>query len=602
MAARRDEGWPRRGAAILAGLLGVAAVFGLDQTATGIAYAYQPPFTRFAPGALLFWLAHAVLLVPAGALLAFGLSPGLGEPLARGWRGLQGPAGPSTARLAAAVGLLAGAVALLGGRLVLRGQPLTDEELVLRFAGQILASGSLAVPVPEPELGFVKLFTYTTPDGRITSMDWPGGHLLYGLSVATGTGPLVFAALAGLGAGSVAAVAALRHGRALGLLGGGLMLLSPMGLTLSFTGHPHLASRSLLGVTLLLLLLAERRERLAPWAVAGFVWLLAFSCRPPEVAALTLPLALSYGARALARRGPGGAASRPALGLLLGAAPVVLAIVAYHEALSGTPWFLRMLPGHLGNGITLPDPWWSTRFGANLSYNLLLLSVWALGPLGVLLAVVGAPHDRLTRLLAAGLGLHLLLALAHENAGIHAVGPIHYSEALVVVILLAVAGLERLARLARAHGIPRRSGALAVLGILVVGLGLFDIHTVGQLRRQATIQLEVKRRVAAAVEAHGAERAFVVTPTFDHVWAQTASFRRVGTWVFHWPRPDPRGGDRIRYVVLDPPMEGVPLERLREADPSRAVFRIRRDPMAPHGFRVVPVDSAGASAGRRPGG
>lgn len=582
---------------LIVGLVMVAAVFGLRGTATGLSYHYGPTFTSIAPGASLFWLAHAMLLVPGGGLIGYGLAPHLGEPLSRAWRWLGVAGASSRRRTALAVGLLAFLVAGLGNMAVLRGQPLTDEELTLRFGGEVLASGALAVPVPQPAEGFVPLFTYSTPDGRITSMGWSGDHLFYGLAVATGLDHWLFAILAGIGAAALVGIGSLRHNLGLGLLGGGLMLLSPMGLTLSFTEHPHLASRCLLAATLWLLMEAERRKRWGWWLGSGVVWALAFSCRPPEVTALTLPLAVWLVVRAIVRRREEPPDWRPLVGIALGVAPVLAAVVAHHLVLSGTPWPLRMLPGHHGNDI--PAGTFGHRFDSNLAYNLLMLSVWALGPLGVLLAIVGAGWDRWTRLLSAGLALDLGLALLHGNSGIHAVGPIHYSEALVVVIILSLAGIERLAEAARAHRIGLRSPAMVVLGVWIVGLGLFDVHSAAQLRLQASIQTQVKQRVADAVHEAGAERALVLTPQFARVWYQEPAYRAVGTWVFHWPRPDPRGKDAIRYAVYESLPARSRLRELGALDPSRSLFWLALDPRAPLGFRVEPLrgDSAPGEKG-----
>jgi hypothetical protein len=223
------------------------------------------------------------------------------------------------------------------------------------------------------------------------------------------------------------------------------------------------------------------------------------------------------------------------------------------------------------------------RFGSNSAFNLLRLGVWFAGPLGVLLVALGVTTDRLTRALGLGILSVLLIGLAHDNYGLHAVGPIHFSECAVPLTLLAVHGLARLTRRARELGLqPSFPVGIAVATLVVVN-GCFNaVHAVA-LHAQARIQGDFYAQVEREVPLTSRPAVVLALPFF-YVWRTNADAEARGTWVMDWRRPDPDFSDDLMFLRDAP---GV-VDSVRAAFPGRPVFRFeRQSPGAP--VRVVPV-------------
>jgi hypothetical protein len=344
---------------------------------------------------------------------------------------------------------------------------------------------------------------------------------------------------------------------------------SPMALMLSFTTHAHLASRALLALAIVGYWLATQRGTLGAWSLAGFAFGLAFLCRPFEIAFFSAPMLVWAVVQSILSRFP---YSRALPGLLLGALLPIFLMLAHAYAVTGHPLLPpRLTETHDVQAVTL----W-VRFGSNLAYNLLMLAVWFLGPLGLILVSAGVLTDTFTRLLGLGVVTDLLLALFHTNLGIHTVGPIHYSECAVPLTVIAVHGLANLVRGARAHAFDPRALACAFLLAIVVGLGIFNAGHAFGLRDQARVQREIYEWIALGVERSGAGRAVVLAPQFAEIWSRVPWMREVGTWVFEWRRPRLDLSERILIVHDRPGVE----DWLRERMPDRRLFRISvRDAM-----------------------
>jgi hypothetical protein len=206
------------------------------------------------------------------------------------------------------------------------------------------------------------------------------------------------------------------------------------------------------------------------------------------------------------------------------------------------------------------------RFGTNTGYNLLMLSVWFLGPLGIALVAAGVLVDRFTKLLGLGVLSVLLLGLLHDDHGIHAVGPIHYSECAVPLTFISVAGLKRLADWLRNHGLDTRAPTCCVLLATLVGLGTFNLWNSLALREQAQIQ----HGVYGFLEASGIGNAVVLGDQFAQTWSQIPEYQSVGSWVFEWRPPRPDFSDDILIFHAS---KGAKRE-LAAAFPDRTLFRL----------------------------
>jgi hypothetical protein len=243
------------------------------------------------------------------------------------------------------------------------------------------------------------------------------------------TGNWVFAVLAAVPVACVAWVVATRVSASWGVVAALVLFTSPMGLALSMTTHGHLGSRALLALLFALLVHAEAKPTLRLGLLAGVVLGLAAWTRLFEAAFLTVPFVVAESWRAVKE---GGSRRQFVLGALV-TSVVLVALFLLHAHVVTGGW---MPPRMSAGAVAAPQAdvsWWK-RFGGNTSVNVLRLVVWFGGPLGAGLCLVGALVDRFTRLLALSVVSVLALGAFHDNTGIHAVGPIHYSECVVPLV------------------------------------------------------------------------------------------------------------------------------------------------------------------------
>ncbi|MCK8497075.1 glycosyltransferase family 39 protein [Myxococcus fulvus] len=554
----------------------VAAFFGLGRTAPGLSISFRMPFSASSSGELYQWLGHALLLVPGGVLLGLALIPWVAPSAVRLWKRLDS----LDARERLTGGVLVGVVAFLAARIgrfvFLLDRPVTDDEQAARFGGQVLASGRFLVELTDPLEAFPTLYLYVK-DGMGSSFEWLGLQVAWALGELTGTGSLIFSLAAAVPAVAVAWVATRRLGPAWGAVGALLVLLSPMSALLSMTSHAHLLSRAALSVAVVFFVLAEERGG-RWWLGLGLMSGVSFLCRPFETLFFLAPFYLWVLWRLVRRELPVGACLG---GLVLGWMPALVAFLAFNHAVTGD----ALLPARVSMytfpaKLTQNDSSMLERFGANTSYNTLMLAVWFLGPVGLLLVGVGASWDRLTKLLLSSVLALLGLALFHDNHGIHSVGPIHYSECAPALALVAVHGLKRLVDVARRAQLPPATLMAGMLGALVVGLGIFDARNALALREQARIHETMESFLNDA----GLGRAVVLAPQYAVAWSQVPAFRKVGSFVLEWAPPHPSYESDL-IILRDG--EGF-ARKLRSRFPDRRFFRLLPG-KAPEPFRLEPI-------------
>jgi len=514
---------------------------------------------------LRFWLAHFVFAVPGFMLLALGLEPRLRATLQRTWRALDALSPRAWLGLSAAFAAVLVGVAVAGRSLFLLDLPITDDELAVDFGARILARGRLAVPVLQPDGSFTQIYTHRH-GGLVTSFDYPGVLLFRALSLATRLDSLLYAVASALNGVVVAAIAGRLLGRRGAWLAGLFWLCSPMVQTLSMTTHAHVASRLLLSVALYAYVaLCTGGEPRRCGILLGLATGAAFATRTPETVFIMMPVALHLLWRAARERGA-------ALRAVLSAVPPFLLFVglyaAYNDALSGV-WFL---PARFTAGATEFDPMEPqpllTRLGDNLGQNLMLLVVMGLGPLGALLAIMGIRRDGPTLTLGAALGSLLSLSLFHDNVGIHTVGPIHLSDCVPIVVVLAAVGTVRAFDTLSSLGLPRTPAAAALAAYAGGGLTLFTlVHGAGLQRQSAPHAI-----IRGAVRAAGAQDGVVIGESPAMLVRMRPEFAGTGSWVYRLPHPDPFLEQGPFYV--SPPRSDEALARLRARFPNRPFFRL----------------------------
>lgn len=508
-------------------------------------------FVFVGSGEGMLWLAHSLLLLPGLLLLAVGAAGPIGRILGRSGRAEEPLSAARRARprswpWVAGYTLLLFALAVLGREVLLLDLPISNDEYSVDFGGRMIAEGELSVPVPEAAEALPLYFTFER-QGRLSAMDFPGPLLASAGALRSGLGDLPYALLAALGGLAVVLAAGRLSGSPGAWIGGLLWLLSPMVWSLSLTTHAHLLSRTFVALAVLAYLHLSAseppRRPLATGAALGLCAGLAFLCRPFESAALLTPLGLHLLFRA---RNAAGGAPHPAragvLGALLGWAPAALAFALYNAAITGS-WYLpaRFAEGAASHTATHLGLW--ERLGMNLGWNLMMLGVWFLGPLGIAMVYLGLQRSPAPlRVLACGVALHLALALAHEDSGLHLVGPIHYSESAVHLTLLATAGAVRawrsLARSAAGRGLPAALGIAWLLALWIFGLSHARI-----LRWQAEIQQLLFDTVADIDRP-----SVVVAEPPGRLLQLRDDLAAVGTWVAELPSPDPFLRDEVLFV------------------------------------------------------
>ena len=527
---------------------------------------------------LRYWLAYLTLAMPGFALLAYGLAPLLRPRLAALWARYDALSPRGWWIRGAIFAALVLAIAVIGRRLFLLGLPITDDEYAVAFGARIVAHGHLTTPILQPDGAFTQLFTYRHA-GMVTSQDYPGAVLFAAAAIVTHLGSLLYALAAAATAVFVVASAGVVAGGRGRLLAAALWLVSPMAEALAMTTHAQLVSRCFIAgaIYFYLRFVVDRDARLRIGVGLGLCGGLAFLTRSAETAAYLLPVLVHLAIVVWRDR----AARRALLAAAAVAAAALVVYAWYNAGTTGTFY----LPARFGPGkyqvSNFPGHGPLYRLGSNAAANWMQLAIMALGPIGALLAGYGVRRSApWTVTLAASIGVAFALALAHDDAGIHSVGPIHYSEALPAVILLAVAGVLRLFAWLEHAQLPRLGVAAALAGLLVGAVGTQCLLQLAILREQASNLEFVLDTIASQVKTP----AVVIGPAPQLLIRSHPAMRTSGSWVMAWPTPDPDLTDPILYV--NPTHDPSALERLL---PGRHFYRVAyTDPHTP--IVVTPLD------------
>jgi hypothetical protein len=547
----------------VAGFL-ILVFFGLRVTAPGLRISFHPPLGASSPGEVYFWLGHALLLFPACCLLGYAFEPFLGPLLVR----LRAAVNSLTQRelVLGFLALLAIAVAIarLGRFTFLYDFPFTDDEYAAQYGGHIMASGHAKALLVVPRSAISGLGLYFRGSYASTG-DWPGGQAIWAVGELTRLGPLVWALLAAIPVGALAVLMRRRLDAGWGLVAALVFLCSPMALMLSMTSHAFLGSRAMLALGLSAYWFAQQRASLTLWTLTGLALGLGFLCRPLEIIFYSLPL-LVWTIVQSVRRSPG--YSRALVGLVLGGIVPVLLMLAHAYAVTGSPLVPPRFSAPGPDDLAQITIW--QRFGANVGYNTFMLAIWFLGPLGTILFAAGVMTDHFTRLLGLGVATELSLGLLHTNVGLHAVGPIHYSDTVVPLTIIAVHGLANLLRWARHHLLDPLAIASAVGLALTIGLGIFNLTHALALQQQATIQSAIYGWLDRSVYNPDGRKSIVLAQQFGVTWSHLPGMGQIGTWVFEWRRPLPDVSDDVLILHDRDGIEAFVLAKF----PERHIFRL----------------------------
>ncbi|MHA7633278.1 ArnT family glycosyltransferase [Corallococcus sp. M7] len=410
------------------------------------------------------------------------------------------------------LGLMGVLIPLAIQSLLLGHAPLTDDEASYQFAARLLASFRLWVPSPPLKLFFDNGFLVN--DGKLYSQYFLGWPFLLAFGMKAGVPWLINPLLAGATTVAVFLVAREWFGSAWARVAGLLCLVSP----LLMTGAATMMSHTAVLFALAWLLYCVQRSRAGAGALASagvaFFFCLAFWTRPATAVGLGTPL-LVWWALGLWRGERRGVPARVGAFLVV-AVPLAALFLAANAAQTGSPWmtgyhaglyyaranafrFATFAPESAsGEGFWYffvdRSPWLAVGRGVMALFR---LNVDGFGwPLGLGLACLARGQN--ARWMAASMAGLWVVHIPVADAGIDSFGPVHYSEAMLPLVLLTTDGLRTLWRWAWAQGRP---GLLpgTVAGLLLVCAAMYlppRWTTLALLARDIRTPLEFVEREA----------------------------------------------------------------------------------------------------------
>jgi dolichyl-phosphate-mannose-protein mannosyltransferase len=515
------------------------------------------------PPEVAFLLNFVLLGLPCAALLSTAIARWWGPRVAADFERMPAVPGPTARRVAGLAALVVGVLIVLARYGLLRNTAITDDENVYDFMARMWAGGHFSVPSPPPDVRAFFENQFIVNDGRWYGIYAPGHPALLTLGqwlgairwVTTVEGVLTVLLAWGL--------ADRVFGRRAALLTLGLLVASPFFLLISATMLAH--ATAALALTAFAYSAARALE-----APAATWWWLAAGCalgwdgltRPLSAAAFALPwlVLLALTVRRDRRAAPGAAL------FVLAAATAAALFAGYNAAVTGSAF-------RTGYEVFATDYRFTFTLGSlpvaapvaalyEVYYSLARLNFWLLG-WPVSLALV--PFARRTpAALALGLGsLTTLLAYAtFRIPSITVVGPVHYGELAVPLLVLSASGLERLALAAerRLGPVARDRILSAPLALTAVTLLFFWPVYAPSLRQMATLA----RAPYDLAEQAGLDRAVVFVQSLPALEAMP------GAWVYRHRNNSPNLSDPVLFVND----LGAADARLRAWLPGRKAYRM----------------------------
>jgi hypothetical protein len=463
------------------------------------------------PSELAFLLHYLLFGLPAIALLTAALAGSAGPRLLEAFdRAAELPARETSAAVvcASALAFLLVTIVRFG---FLKDAAISDDEHAYAFMGQLFATGRIYVPSLPPALRPFLDNQFIVNDGKMYGIYFPGhptalaiGERLHAMTwvptvSATLTVPLAFG------------VARRIFGQRTALLTLPLLLVSPYFLFPSATLLSHsTAAVMLMAFVYAVLRLLETPDAFRWWIVGGVALSWATLTRPFSAPIFAVPWLVWVGAE-LWRRRSGRAMGGAVVFCLIGAGALGLLLV-YQNALSGSPFvsgyqtFSRMHHwGLIGRALDATPPLPSIH---EFMFTLGRMNFWLFGwPISLFLILFYRRNDGGRRLLTSVVYV-LLLYGAISAATIHPVGPVHYSELSVPMVILSASGLERLVELARGAMMPGGAARVVVTApVAAILCALVTFYPVygGSLRASA----DLTRAPYELLAERGIDRALV---------------------------------------------------------------------------------------------
>jgi hypothetical protein len=517
----------------------------------------------WAPPETALLLNFLLLGVPCAALLTAALAGWLGPRLIEAFERLGAVSGKTAQAAAGVFALLIGAVVALARYGLLRNTAITDDENVYDFMARMWVAGHLSVPSPPPAVRAFFENQFIVNNGRWYGIYAPGHPLALTLGQWIGAIRWVTTVEALLTVLLGWALATRLFGRRAGLLALGLLAVSPFFLLVSATMLAHATA----ALALAAFMYAAVRASEAPastrwWAAAGTALGWAGLTRPLAAAAFAIPwLVLLAGAARRHRR----AAPGVALFVLCGALAAAL-FAGYNAAVTGHPLqtgyqvFADTYQFTFTMGSLPAAPPVAALY--ELFYSLARLNFWLLG-WPVSLALV--PFARRTPAgvaMALGVLATLLVYAIFRVPSINVVGPVHYGELAVPLLILTASGIEQVAgRLEALVGRRGLTAALAAPVALTAVAVLFFWPVYAPALRQMS---NVARAPYDLVERAGLDNAVIFVRSLPSLEAFP------GAWVYRHRNNSPDLSDPVLWVND----RGPDNARLLATLPGRQAYRM----------------------------
>jgi hypothetical protein len=519
------------------------------------------------PSELAFLLHYLLFGLPAIALLTAALAGSAGPRLLEAFdRAAELPARETSAAVvcASALAFLLVTIVRFG---FLKDAAISDDEHAYAFMGQLFATGRIYVPSLPPALRPFLDNQFIVNDGKMYGIYFPGhptalaiGERLHAMTwvptvSATLTVPLAFG------------VARRIFGQRTALLTLPLLLVSPYFLFPSATLLSHsTAAVMLMAFVYAVLRLLETPDAFRWWIVGGVALSWATLTRPFSAPIFAVPWLVWVGAE-LWRRRSGRAMGGAVVFCLIGAGALGLLLV-YQNALSGSPFvsgyqtFSRMHHwGLIGRALDATPPLPSIH---EFMFTLGRMNFWLFGwPISLFLILFYRRNDGGRRLLTSVVYV-LLLYGAISAATIHPVGPVHYSELAVPMVILSASGLERLVELARGAMMPGGAARVVVtapVAAILCALVTFYPVYAGSLRASA----DLTRAPYELLAERGIDRALVFVQSLPALHVSPYS------WAYFRRNNSPDLTDPILFVNYLGPEKNKELMRMFPDRPAFAM-------------------------------
>ncbi len=519
----------------------------------------KPEFAAF----LLFWMLFGG---SSAGFLSVGITRILARmPLAssftRRWRAIS-------VQTWIMVGVAAGVLIPVIIRLiVLHDAPLTDDESVYRFQAQLLASGRLTGTSLPSELKLFLDRIFLINDGRMYAQYFVGWPALMAPGIWLGIPGFINALYAGLTVPALYGIVRRVVGPSWAPVGIVLFLTAPFLMVGAATGLSHTSCMAALA-WFVWCVLRSRDDEASMWPHAGaaIFFSVAFFIRPTSALGVGLPFLVAW-AVAVAR----GARSRrigKILAFILPAAVFGVLFLVVNKNQNGS--FLEVSYRHVfaymqandyrfaGRG---PKPAYQfhnfdftnwTKALASKGVALLRLNFALFGWPASLLFVPFARMRGLGALFGASAACFFAVHFFVDDIGIDSFGPVHFFEVSLPLLVLSVAGVQRLHRFGkevdrRGNSAGYARGFFSMLVPVSVAT-LIGVGMVGYVPARFTALLrmtEAINRPAKTVAAAGLHHAIVFAPK---PFAPDCARDAPRHFVFWRPDNDPDLTDDVLWV------------------------------------------------------